>query len=65
VVGGIMKNLAEINLQLLDLTEKRQNLIDKTNKNTPAPTTVNNNAIFVGSTAELNKMLQGINNGEK
>lgn len=60
VVGGLMKQLSDINSQLLDLSEKRQKLIEK---NKPAdqnnnPQVTNNNAIFVGSTHELNKMLR-------
>lgn len=65
VVGGLMKQLSDINSQLLDLSEKRQKLIDK---NKPAegnnqPQVTNNNAIFVGSTHELNKMLKDMNKG--
>ena len=58
VVGGLMKQLADINHQLLDLTEKRQKLLDKTK-----PTenkTITNNAIFVGSTSDLSKMIKGL-----
>lgn len=64
VVGGLMKQLSDINSQLLDLSEKRQKLIDKTKpaeQNNPQVT--NNNAIFVGSTHELNKMLRDMNKG--
>lgn len=58
VVGGLLKNLSDINTQLLELSEKRQKLIEKEKQQNPVPTAVtNNNAIFVGSTDELNKML--------
>lgn len=64
VVGGLMKQLSDINGQLLDLSEKRQKLLDK---NKPAeqnnPQVTNNNAIFVGSTADLNKMLKDMSKG--
>lgn len=57
VVGGLMKQLSDINHQLLDLSEKRQKMIESPKiKDTNQVT--NNNAIFVGSTAELNKVLQ-------
>jgi hypothetical protein len=63
VVGGLMKQLADINHQLLDLSEKRQKIVDKSHQQTSDQqpgTVVNNNAIFVGSTAELNKMIRKI-----
>ena len=62
VVGGLMKNLADINHQLLDLSEKRQKLATKVEKDN-GPTTVTNNAIFVGSTTELNKMIKNMTGG--
>lgn len=57
VVGGLMKQLSDINHQLLDLSEKRQKMIDSP-KTKDEKQVTNNNAIFVGSTAELNKVLQ-------
>ena len=60
VVGGLMKQLSDINHQLLDLSEKRQKLIDKSNKDESSPTHVTNNAIFVGSTNDLNKMIHNM-----
>ena len=62
VVGGLMKNLADINHQLLDLSEKRQKLAQKVEKES-GPATVTNNAIFVGSTTELNKMIKNMTGG--
>lgn len=65
VVGNLMKQLADINGQLLDLSDKRQRLVDKTKKEEPgAQQVTNNNAIFVGSTNELHKMLQNMNKGD-
>jgi predicted house-cleaning noncanonical NTP pyrophosphatase (MazG superfamily) len=55
VVGNLVKQLADVNHQLLDLTEKKQKLQGKKEKESPQ--NVTNNAIFVGSTTELNKML--------
>ena len=59
VVGGLLKQLSDINTQLLDLAEKKQKLLAKESK-APLPVggSVTNNAIFVGSTDELNKMLK-------
>ena len=62
VVGGLMKQLSDINHQLLDLSAKRQKMLDKLNKESaPSKMVTNNNAIFVGSTAELNKMIRNMN----
>lgn len=63
VVGGLMKQLADINHQLLDLSEKRQKM-SAPKKNDPAGNQItNNNAFFVGSTTELNKMLNNMTGG--
>lgn len=62
VVGGLMKQLADINHQLIDLTEKRRLIKDADKQKSPEqPGTVNNNAIFVGSTAELSEALKLMN----
>lgn len=63
VVGNMVKQLADVNNQLLDLSEKRQKLIQKKDEK-PAASTVNNNAIFVGSTADLKKLIDNMNKGE-
>lgn len=55
VVSNMIKQLADINLQLLDLAEKKQALMTK--KEEPTQIT-NNNAIFVGSTTELFRALK-------
>lgn len=66
VVGNLVKQLADVNHQLLDLSEKKQKLLtSKTKTEQPTSTVTNNNAIFVGSTAELNKMLQNMTKGDK
>lgn len=62
VVGGLMKQLADINGQLLDLTEKRQKLLDKKPAANEQPH-VTNNAIFVGSTHDLNNMIKKMTGG--
>lgn len=62
VVGNLMKQLADINQQLMDIHQQKKKLEEPSktqlNKNTT------NNAIFVGSTAELSKMLTNMNKGE-
>jgi hypothetical protein len=56
VLSGLMKNVADINGNLIDLHKKKRD-IDKTDKPlTQLPGTTNNN-VFVGSTSELQKML--------
>lgn len=56
VVGNMIKQLADVNQQLMDLHKQRQSFDDKKDKGSDAKN-VTNNAIFVGSTAELNKMI--------
>jgi len=62
VVGNLMKQLADVNQQLLDLHQQKQKL-DAPSKEEKSKVT-NNNAIFVGSTAELNKMLNNMTKGD-
>ena len=54
VVGHLIKNVSDATDKLLDLQKKMHELEQDTKKQ--APTTVNN-ALFVGSTAELSKLL--------
>jgi len=65
VVGNLMKQLSDVNAQLLDLHEKKQKLDLPAAKKEEATgkQVTNNNAIFVGSTADLNKMIQNMNKG--
>jgi len=56
VVGQLIKTLAETNKDLLDLAKKSKDL--KSNKDeTPTGGTQIQNALFVGSTAELQKLI--------
>ena len=66
VVGGLMKHVADINHQLLDLHKKRQaiELAAMDRKHGGNETSVTNNAIFVGSTNELSKMLNDLRKGK-
>jgi len=61
VYSGFIKNLTSINMSLLEIREKKMKikgeLIDE--DDAPVGTTINNNAIFVGSTEELLQKLKG------
>ena len=61
VVGNLIKQLADVNEQLLNLHDKKQKL-DNPKSSEKKEGTTNNNAIFVGSTNELNKLLDNLNN---
>lgn len=55
VVGNLMKQLADINQQLLDLHKQRKGLVEKEED---TPKNVTQNAVFVGTNAELNQMIK-------
>lgn len=63
VVGGLMKNISDINSQLLDLHKKKQ-VIEAPTIEDRKTVTNNNNAIFVGSTSDLSKMLNDLRKGK-
>jgi hypothetical protein len=56
VVGQLIKTLAETNKDLLELGKKAKEARGKEKESAPQHVT---NALFVGSTAELQKMLKG------
>ncbi len=62
VVGNLMKQLADINQQLLDLHQQKQKL-DAPKEGSRKEVT-NNNVIFTGSTADLNKLIKNMSKGE-
>jgi len=65
VVGNLMKQLADTNEQLLKLSEKKQKMdAPKHVEQSPSKQVTNNNAIFVGSTSELSKLINNMNKGE-
>lgn len=64
VVGTLMKQLADMNQQLLDVHQQKQKLSGTDKKDKESPSSVTNNAIFVGSTNELSKMIQNMKKGE-
>lgn len=62
VVGNLMKQLADVNQQLLDLHQQKQKL-DGPKEGSKREVT-NNNVIFTGSTADLNKLIKNMSKGE-
>lgn len=62
VVGTLIKQLADVNEQLLSLSERRVKLKNSTPQkqedSKQQANSITNNAIFVGSTAELSKVLK-------
>ena len=60
VVGNLMKQVADINTQLMDIHQQKQKLDEPKG----GAKSVTNNAIFVGSTSELNKLIDKMNKGE-
>jgi hypothetical protein len=56
VAATLIKTMSEVNKDLLDLTKKKMDMTGEIGQ----PKTINNN-LFVGSTAELQKMIR--NNG--
>ena len=55
VAGQLIKSVADTTDKLADLQKKIKDLEEDGNK---TPTNVTNNAVFVGSTSELQKMLK-------
>ena len=60
VVGTLMKNLSDMNLQLLDTHEKKQKLSSKKTEEQGPQKVVNNSIVFQGSTKDLYHMLQNM-----
>ena len=58
-----MKHLSDINSQLLDLHKQKQ-ILDNPKGSSKDDKSVTNNAIFVGSTKELSKMLNDLKKGK-
>lgn len=67
VVGTLVKQLADINQQMLELHAKKQRLdsprSEKSN-NSPEKVVTNNNAFFVGTTADLQKLINDATKGK-
>lgn len=63
VVGNLIKQMADVNQQLLDLHKQKKQLQDESSASNKKSVT-NNNAIFVGSTTELNKLIKNMTKGD-
>lgn len=55
VFSSLLKNLADINHQIIDIHKKKADII-KQPKDNKVPQTINN-SLFIGSTSELQKLL--------
>jgi len=62
VAGQLIKNVSDATDKLMDLQKKLKDVNEE--KESKGPTTVNN-ALFVGSTADLQKMLKNVSEGDK
>ena len=56
VLSNMMKNIADINGNLMDMHKKKKDFEQKEQKALPQGQTTNN--VFVGSTSDLQRMLQ-------
>lgn len=54
VAASLLKNMSDMNKDLMELQKRKKDLSPENSK---SPTTVNNN-LFVGSTAELQKLIK-------
>ena len=61
VAGQLIKSISDATDKLMDLQKKLKDVNEEKDK----PTNVTNNALFVGSTADLQKMLKNINKDNK
>jgi len=61
VLNGAIKTMADISMGLADLQLKKQRLVKGTNQ--PAGESGVTNNLFVGSTAELQQMIESMRNG--
>ena len=64
VVGNLMKNLADINHQLLDIHIKKQKMTSKEPEKLTGTITQNNNTVFVGTSSDLNRMIEKMTKGD-
>lgn len=60
VAAGLIKTMADLNKDLLDIHKKKNELTGETT----SQKTVIDKAVFVGSTADLVKLIKGKNNGD-
>ena len=60
VAAGLIKTMADLNKDLLDIHKKKNDLTGETT----SQKTVIDKAVFVGSTSDLVKLIKGKNNGD-
>lgn len=60
VVSGMIKNISDVNDRLMDLHKKKKEYNKKENVK-PIEGSKTNNNLFIGSTTELQRMLQDMN----
>jgi hypothetical protein len=60
VLSGLIKNTADVNDKLLDLNKKHKDINAKETPPAVEGGTTNNN-VFIGSTSDLQRMLQDVN----
>lgn len=58
VVGNLMKQIADINQQLMDIHQQKSRL--DSSRGVEKQTNITNNSIFVGSTNELSRMIKSM-----
>ena len=64
VLSTMMKTVADMNSQLLDIHDKKKKLNSKEPSAQQGANNVTNNAIFVGTTSDLNKIIMERLNGK-
>jgi hypothetical protein len=63
VMSNMMKQMAEINAQIMDTHQQKQKVSGITKKEASSGNLTQNNVIFNGSTTDLAKMLNDMNKG--
>lgn len=60
VLNNMFKNISQLNKDLVDLQKKKNDLLKTSSANAPAEQSkqITNNNLFVGSTDDLNKMIE-------
>lgn len=54
VLANLINTAADLNTKLLDIHQREQKLSGQQEKDTPTTTNITNNAVFVGTSADLN-----------
>ena len=62
VLSGMIKNISDVNDRLMDLNKKKKDFYKNDMKQIEGNTT--NNNLFVGSTTDLQRMLQNVKNND-